>query len=98
PRGWAQLWTAGAEKQVEALRKARQARQIADREEAIALKEKLEATTAVADALKEAVGHEFDRRQIALPKHIKEAGSYTATVRVHDEITANAKFDVIGKA
>lgn len=118
PRGWAQPWTAGAEKQVEALRKARQARQIADREEAIALKEKLEATTAriemkagkggrlfgavtttaVADALKDAVGHEFDRRQIALPKHIKEAGSYTATVRVHDEITANAKFDVIGKA
>ena len=118
PRGWAAPWSEGAEKQIEALRKARQARQIADREAAVELKQKLEGTTAriemkagkngrlfgavtpalVAEALQTAVGHEFDRRQIALTEHVKAAGSYTATVRVHDEITANAKFDVIGKA
>ena len=118
PRGWASPWTAGAEKQIEVLRKARQARQIADREAAVELKNKLEATVAriemkagkggrlfgavtpvlVADALKESTGHEFDRRQVALTGHVKTSGSYVATVRVHDEITANAKFDVIGKA
>ena len=42
PRGWASPWTAGAEKQIETLRKARQARQIADREAAVELKNKLE--------------------------------------------------------
>ncbi|WP_029089712.1 50S ribosomal protein L9 [Brevibacterium album] len=118
PRGWARPWSAGAEKDVQALRKARQARQLADRDEAIALKEKLEASTAriemkagkggrlfgavtpalVAEALTAVVGHEFDRRQVALTGHVKSAGTYTATVRVHDEITANAKFAVIGKA
>lgn len=118
PRGWAQPWTAGAEKQVDALRKIRKARQIADRDEALALKAQLEKATArielkagkggrlfgsvtpalVAEALQTATGREFDRRQVALPTHVKTAGSYTATVRVHDEITANAKFSVIGKA
>jgi large subunit ribosomal protein L9 len=118
PRGWATPWTAGAQKQIEALRKARQARQLADRDEAIALKEKLEATTGriemkagaqgrlfgavtpalVAEALSASTGAQIDRRSVALPGHVKSAGSHTATVRVHDEIVANAKFDVIGKA
>ncbi|WP_019159594.1 50S ribosomal protein L9 [Brevibacterium senegalense] len=118
PRGWATPWTPGAQKQIDALRKARQSRQIADRDEALALKGKLESTTAriemkagkggrlfgavtpalVAEALATAVGGEFDRRQVALPGHVKTAGLHTATVRVHDEITANAKFEVVGKA
>ncbi|NNV09986.1 50S ribosomal protein L9, partial [Geobacillus sp. MMMUD3] len=37
-------------------------------------------------------------RQVALTGHVKTSGSYTAVVRVNDTITANAKFDVIGKA
>ncbi|GAA2094744.1 MULTISPECIES: 50S ribosomal protein L9 [Brevibacterium] len=118
PRGWARPWTPGAEKEIQSLRKARQARQIADRDEAIVLKEKIEGTTSriemkagkggrlfgavtpalVAEAITAATGHEFDRRQVALPGHVKAAGAYTAIVRVHDEITANAKFTVIGKA
>ena len=117
PRGWATPWTPGAQKQIDALKKSRQARQLADRDEAIALKEKLEATTAtiemkagdsgrlfgavtaaqVAEALTAATGTEFDRRQVALAEHVKKAGKYTATVRVHDEITATANFEVIGK-
>ena len=46
PRGLATRWTKGGQKQVDALRKARQARQIADRDEALALKGKIESTTA----------------------------------------------------
>lgn len=53
--------------------------------------------TAFADVQKESVGHEFDHRQIAFLKHIKEADSCTATISVRDAITVNAKFDVIGK-
>ncbi|GAA1998022.1 50S ribosomal protein L9 [Brevibacterium samyangense] len=118
PRGWASAWTPGAEKQIDALRKARRSRQIADRDEALALKAKLESATAridmkagkngrlfgavtpalVAEALASVAGTEFDRRQVALGSHVKTAGAYTATVRVHDEITANAKFEVIAKA
>ncbi|MYM20948.1 50S ribosomal protein L9 [Brevibacterium sp. 5221] len=118
PRGWATPWSQGAQKQIDSLRRARQARQLADHDEAIALKGTIESTTArvemkagkggrlfgavtpalVAEALSKATGHTFDRRQVALGQHVKSTGSYTATVRVHDEITANAKFDVIGKA
>lgn len=118
PRGWATPWTQGAQKQIDSLRKARQARQLADRDQAIELKGKVEGTTArvelkagkggrlfgavtpaiVAEALSTATGHTFDRRQVAIASHVKTTGSYTATVRVHDEIVANAKFDVIGKA
>ncbi|SMY11955.1 50S ribosomal protein L9 [Brevibacterium jeotgali] len=118
PRGLATPWSAGAQKQIDALRKARQTRQIADRDEALALKGRIESATAriemksgkggrlfgavtsalVAEALSTAVGAQFDRRQVALPGHVKAAGLHTATVRVHDEITANATFEVIGKA
>lgn len=118
PRGLATPWSAGAQKQIDALRRARQARQIADRDEALALKGRIESATAriemksgkggrlfgavtsalVAEALSTAVGAQFDRRQVALPGHVKAAGMHTATVRVHDEITANATFEVIGKA
>ncbi|WP_349826685.1 50S ribosomal protein L9 [Brevibacterium litoralis] len=118
PRGWASAWTKGAEKQIAEIKKARQAKQIADHDQAVALKEKLESTTAriemkagkngrlfgavtpalVAEALTTSVEQDFDRRQVALSTHVKAPGTYTATVRVHDEITANAKFQVIGKA
>lgn len=115
PRGWATPWTAGAQRQIEALRKARQARQVADREAAVELKTQLESSVAriemkggeggrlfgavtplmVAEALTASTGHEFDRRQVALTGHVKTAGSYVATVRVHDDITANAQFEVV---
>ena len=43
PRGLAMPWTAGGEEHVESLRKARQAKQIADRDEAFAVREQIEA-------------------------------------------------------
>ncbi|MBW1639650.1 MULTISPECIES: 50S ribosomal protein L9 [Microbacterium] len=43
PQGFAVAWTRGGEKQVEQIRSARQARAIHDREEAVALKDKLQA-------------------------------------------------------
>lgn len=118
PRGWASAWTAGAEKHINALRKARQAKQIADHDEAIKVKGELESTTAridmkagkngrlfgavtpalVAEALHTATGHDFDRRQVALTGHVKAPGSHSAVVRLNDAITAQIKFEVVGKA
>ncbi|WP_209324429.1 50S ribosomal protein L9 [Brevibacterium renqingii] len=118
PRGWASAWSAGAEKHIEALRKTRQAKQIADHDEAVKVKGELESTTAridmkagkngrlfgavtpalVAEALHNVTGRDFDRRQVALTGHVKTPGSYSAVVRVSDEITAKIKFEVIGKA
>ncbi|MGO2036229.1 MAG: 50S ribosomal protein L9 [Brevibacterium sp.] len=118
PRGWASAWSEGAEKHINALRKARQAKQIADHDEAVKVKGELESSSAriemksgkngrlfgavtpalVAEALQAATGHDFDRRQVALTGHVKAPGSYTAVVRVNDSITANANFEVIGKA
>jgi large subunit ribosomal protein L9 len=43
PQGFAMAWTRGGEKQVASIRAARQARAIHDHEEAVALKERLEA-------------------------------------------------------
>ncbi len=43
PRGLATLWTKGSEKQVSVIRKARQAREIATREDAQKIKQQLEA-------------------------------------------------------
>lgn len=45
PHGFAVAWTRGGEKQVASIRAARQARAIQDHEEAVALKERLEAAT-----------------------------------------------------
>ena len=44
PRGYATLWTAGGEKQIESIKAARAARAVANREEAQALAEKLSGT------------------------------------------------------
>lgn len=116
PRGWATRWSAGAEKQVDSLKKARQAREVASREDAIALKATLEASKAiielkagengrlfgavtpaiVAEALSAAANSSVDRRAVAIPDHVKTAGTYQATVRVHDDITASTTFEVVG--
>ena len=45
PQGQAFAWTAGAEKQIEAMRKARRAQVLATREDAVALKDQLEGKT-----------------------------------------------------
>ncbi|GAB3046250.1 50S ribosomal protein L9 [Sediminivirga luteola] len=116
PRGWATRWTPGAQKQIETQRKARKAREIADRDQALALKAKLEESSTslelkagangrlfgavtpalVAEALSAATGVTIDRRAVALATHVKEPGEYKATVRLHEDITAVAPFEVVG--
>jgi large subunit ribosomal protein L9 len=49
----------------------------------------------IADAVKAAGGPELDKRKIEVKQAIKTTGSYEATVRLHPEVSATLKFDVV---
>lgn len=54
-------------------------------------------TQNIADTLKK-MGYTIDKKDISIVEdHIKQVGSYTATVNVHREIKAKVAFDVVGK-
>lgn len=50
----------------------------------------------IADLLK-AEGVEIDRRLITIKEPIKVVGSYTAFVKLHKEVTAELKFEVVSE-
>ena len=115
PRGFATPWTKGGQKQVDALTKGREVREIKDLDSAKGVKGQLEATAVkvaaktgksgrlfgavsnadIAAAVKAAGGPEIDKRKIEVKTHIKSVGSYEATVRLHAEVSANLKFEVV---
>jgi large subunit ribosomal protein L9 len=54
-------------------------------------------TIQIADALAKA-GHPIDRKSISLSdEHIKMLGAYEARVKLHKEVTASVKFEVIAE-
>ncbi len=115
PRNYAIRWTRGAAKQVDSIRAARDARVIHDREDADAVKAKLEADAinvsvragdggrlfgavtvgAIADALNEATGANVDKRRIDVGQPIKSLGAHQVTVRVHAEVAAQVRLNVV---
>jgi len=115
PRNYAIRWTRGAAKQVDSIRAARDARVIHDREDADAIKAKLEAEAinvpvragdggrlfgavtvgAIADALNEATGANVDKRRIDVGQPIKSLGAHQVTVRVHTEVAAQVRLNVV---
>lgn len=51
----------------------------------------------IAEAIKKE-GYEVDRRNIALPDDlIKEVGDYTATIKLHREVSVEIKFKVVSE-
>ncbi len=52
-------------------------------------------TSEIAGALAEVTGEEVDRRTIALSNPIKTTGTYSVTVRLHDEVSATVALNVI---
>ena len=50
----------------------------------------------IAEALEKA-GVTVDRKVIALKEPIKEVGSYTATVKLHKEVSAEISFEVVSE-
>ncbi|OFE18394.1 50S ribosomal protein L9 [Humibacillus sp. DSM 29435] len=115
PRGLATPWTKGGQKQVDALTKGREVREIKDLDSAKGVKGRLEATSVkvaaktgksgrlfgavsnadIAAAVKAAGGPEIDKRKIEVKTHIKSVGAYEATVRLHADVSANLKFEVV---
>ena len=52
----------------------------------------------LAEAIKEQFNHEVDRKKIIFKnEHVKEVGTYDATIRIHKEIEANFQFEVVGE-
>ena len=114
-RGLATAWTKGGQKQVDAIAKGREVREVKTLEEAKSIKGNLENGTVkvvahagaagrlfgavspadVADAVKAAGGPELDRRRIEIPTPIKSVGTHQATVRLHPEVQATVKLDVV---
>jgi len=115
PRNYAIRWTRGAAKQVESIRAARDARVVHDREDAEAIKAKLEAepinlsvragdggrlfgavtVATITDAIETAAGAKVDKRRIDVGQPIKSLGAHEVTVRVHPEVTAQVRLNVV---
>lgn len=115
PRGYALTWSKGGEKDVERIRAARKAREIANVEEAQELANKLQAQPVkvavksgdtgrlfgtvggaqIADAVAEQGLGSIDKRTVEIPARIKSTGSYTATVKLHADVTAVLDVQVV---
>ena len=114
-RGLATGWTKGVAKQVAAIQKGREVREVKSLDEAKGLRGQLEAKPVkvvakagksgrlfgavtqgnVADAVKAAGGPELDRRKIELTTAIKSTGTYEALVRLHPEVQATVKVEIV---
>ncbi len=115
PQGFAVRWTRGSQKQVDAIKAAREARAIANRDDAVALKNTLEEATVrvvvkagkegrlfgsvktgdIAEAVAAAGLGQIDKRKVELNGAIKSTGKYTATVKLHDDVSALLNLQVV---
>ncbi|MBQ4344842.1 MAG: 50S ribosomal protein L9 [Muribaculaceae bacterium] len=50
----------------------------------------------IAEAL-EKLGHNIDRKVIAIKEAVKEVGSYTATLKLHKEVSVEVPFEVVAE-
>lgn len=54
-------------------------------------------TIQIAEALKEK-GYEIERKNISIPEdQIKEVGKYTATIKLHKEVSVDIEFEIIAE-
>ena len=115
PRGLALRATSGIQKQADAMRRNRDARDRREREAAQAIADQLDAPTIqiqarageggrlfgsvtssdVAAAVLAQIGIEVDRRNIALDEPLKELGVSDLVVRLHPEVTATLRVEVV---
>jgi len=115
PRGYAQRWTKGADKQIATIRRAREVREVRDLGHAQTIKAQLaglqvklparsgdggrlfgSVTSAdIVAAVAAAGGPALDRRLLQVAAPIKALGSHTVHVKVHPEVDATLKVDVV---
>ena len=114
PRGLALRATSGIQKQADAMRRNRDARDRREREAAQAIADQLSPTiqiqarageggrlfgsvtsSDIAAAVQAQIGIEVDRRHIALDEPLKELGVSELVVRLHPEVTATLRVEVV---
>jgi large subunit ribosomal protein L9 len=114
PRGLALRATSGIQKQADAMRRNRDARDRREREAAQAIADQLVATiqiqarageggrlfgsvtsSDIAAAVLDQIGIEVDRRHIALDEPLKELGVSDLVIRLHPEVTATLRVEVV---
>ena len=115
PRGYAQRWTKGADKQIATIRRAREVREVRDLGHANEIQAQLAGLTVrlparsgdggrlfgsvttsdIVAAVAAAGGPKLDRRLVTVPSPIKALGTHTVTVKVHPELEASLKVDVV---
>ena len=52
-------------------------------------------TIQLAQALKDQFDVDIDKKVIVLPEEVKELGTYTATLKLHKEVTGSIQFDLV---
>ena len=114
PRGLALRATSGIQKQADAMRRNRDARDRRDREAAQAIADQLAPTiqiqarageggrlfgsvtsSDIAAAVQAQIGIEVDRRHIAMDEPLKELGVSDLVVRLHPEVTATLRVEIV---
>ncbi|WP_129664438.1 50S ribosomal protein L9 [Phytoactinopolyspora endophytica] len=116
PQGYAMAWTKGAQKEIDAIRRARSSREIADLDTAREVKAKLEKSPVrlsakagdtgrlfgaitpadIASAVTDAGGPPVDKRRVEVGKPIKTIGEHRVTVRLHPEVSADVRLNIVG--
>ena len=117
PRGFAIRWTRGGEKQIDGIKRSRDAREIRGLDHAQEVRTQLEglsvelgvragdtgklfgAVTAsdVAGAIRKAGNVSVDKRAIDIVKPIKNLGTHTVGVKLHDAVTAHVQLAVVAQ-
>ena len=107
PQGLAFAWTKGAEAQIVAMKRARLAKAVATREDAVAAKAAIEGTTVESGKLfggisNEAIAVALSDKAAVNPKAIevetiKTTGDFPAKVALHPEITASFFVKVVAE-
>ena len=118
PRGFAIRWTRGGEKQIDGIKRSRDAREIRGVDHAQEVRGKLEGLTVelgvragdtgklfgavtasdVAGAIKKAGNVSVDKRAVQIPKPIKNVGTHTVGVKLHDAVTAHVQLAVVAQS
>lgn len=115
PQGRAIRWTRGTEKQIEGIKRARDAREVRSIEHAQEIRSQLEGLEVsvparvsdsgslfgavtpneVVQAVKKAGGPTLDKRAVSFTKPVKAVGNHTASVKLHQGVTAHVPFQVV---
>lgn len=118
PRGFAIRWTRGGEKQIEGIKRSRDAREVRGLDHAQEIRDQLEGISVelpvragetgklfgavtpadIVGAIRKAGGPAIDKRSLEIAKPIKNIGTHTVGVKLHDAVTAHVPVTLVSAA